>query len=40
MAAVPIQGSGRRTTGDGDKEKKYLGTLSYKLDYEFDKNNV
>jgi hypothetical protein len=31
--------SGRKPA-EADKEKKFLGMLSYKLDYDFDKSNV
>uniref|UniRef100_A0A914HJE5 C2 domain-containing protein n=1 Tax=Globodera rostochiensis TaxID=31243 RepID=A0A914HJE5_GLORO len=40
--ASPLPGAGKRKDKDeADKEKKkFLGTLSYKLEYDFDKNNL
>ena len=42
MPAAPNSGGRRKDeTAAGEKEKKkFLGTLSYKLEYDFDKSNV
>lgn len=37
MSATP---STKKKLNDDDKEKKFLGYLSYKLDYDFEKNAV
>lgn len=37
MSATP---SAKKKTNEDDKEKKFLGYLSYKLDYDFDKSAV
>ncbi|KAL7073603.1 hypothetical protein ACQ4LE_006933 [Meloidogyne hapla] len=38
----PLPGSGRKpgSAREGEKEKKFLGMLSYKIDYDFDKSNL